>query len=198
MIFEFTNEWFKTTGEANFKWLLPQLLPTKVIEIGSYEGASTCFLIDTIGAHKPLELHCIDTWLGSIEHSGDNMSDVESRFLRNTSLAKSRAPNNVELIVRKGHSSIELSRLLATNERNFEFIYVDGSHQASDVITDATLSFQLLRVGGIIGFDDYSWGMDDILMSPKLAIDSFVNIFSQKLKIVHLNQQQLYILKLSD
>ena len=39
-----------------------------------------------------------------------------------------------------------------------DFIYVDGSHQAHDVLCDAILSFKLLRVGGIVCFDDYLWG----------------------------------------
>jgi hypothetical protein len=63
----------------------------------------------------------------------------------------------------------------------FDFIYVDGSHQAPDVLADAFLSFRLLRENGVIAFDDYLWqealpdGIDSI-RCPKLAIDAFTNI----------------------
>jgi predicted O-methyltransferase YrrM len=40
---------------------------------------------------------------------------------------------------------------------SYDFIYVDGSHQTIDVLEDAILSFQLAKVGAIIGFDDYRW-----------------------------------------
>ena len=37
---------------------------------------------------------------------------------------------------------------------SFDFIYVDASHRAPDVLLDAVLAFQLLRIGGLIIFDD--------------------------------------------
>lgn len=42
-------------------------------------------------------------------------------------------------------------------ENKFDFIYVDGLHLSQDVLYDALLSFDLLKVGGILIFDDYLW-----------------------------------------
>ncbi len=192
----FTNDWFKQTGKRNFELLLPQIQPKKILEIGSYEGASTCFLIEFLGKDFPFEIHCVDTWLGGQEHKEINMSEVEARFLKNTELAIQQVPNQVNLVRHKGYSDKILASLLASNQVDFDFIYVDGSHEAPDVIVDAILSFRLLKVGGVIGFDDYIWGMDNILFSPKIAIDSFVNIYSKKLRIVNLNLQ-IYLQKTS-
>jgi Methyltransferase domain len=81
------------------------------------------------------------------------------------------------------------------------FIYIDGSHQAPDVLADSVLAFQLLRVGGIMIFDDYLWRMEpegrqDSLNIPKPAIDSFINIFQRKLRVVSgFTNYQLYIEK---
>jgi len=68
---------------------------------------------------------------------------------------------------------------------------------------DAVLSFQLLRVGGVIAFDDYLWSEDlpngkDPLRCPKLAIDSFVNVFTRKVDIVSAPLNQLYVVKRTD
>ncbi len=65
--------------------LIPQINPTRILEIGSYEGASTCYLIEKLATSKQIELHCVDTWEGGIEHkkgggSEVNMSDVEKRL----------------------------------------------------------------------------------------------------------------------
>lgn len=39
----------------------------------------------------------------------------------------------------------------------FDLIYIDGSHMRLDVLTDAVMAWQLLRVHGILVFDDYEW-----------------------------------------
>ena len=46
-------------------------------------------------------------------------------------------------------------------------------------------------------FDDYLWKGEDgnILKTPKLAIDSFVNIFSDKIYIIRKHLYQLYLIK---
>ena len=95
-----------------------------------------------------------------------------------------------------------LAEILSSNEPPFDLIYVDGSHQASDVLTDSIMAFQLLRVGGVMMFDDYLWHMEpegeqDTLKMPKAAIDSFINLFQRKLRVISgLPIYQLYIEKL--
>ena len=72
----------------------------------------------------------------------------------------------------------------------FDFVYIDGSHQAPDVLMDACLTFRMLKTGGIMVFDDYLWkAVDGVLHQPKIAIDAFVNIFSDELDIVLLGYQ---------
>ena len=68
-------------------------------------------------------------------------------------------------------------------------VYVDGGHGAPDVLADAVLAFRLLRVGGLMIFDDYLWGRDperpdDILRTPKPAIDAFLNVHWHAMRIV--------------
>ncbi|MCZ6464828.1 MAG: class I SAM-dependent methyltransferase [Proteobacteria bacterium] len=40
-----------------------------------------------------------------------------------------------------------------------DFIYIDGCHEAACVLLDAVLSWDLLKVGGTMIFDDYVWSM---------------------------------------
>lgn len=207
--FQFTNNWFESRARGVWEQLIPQIKPTKILEIGSYEGASTCFLIQKLAQANPIEIHCIDTWEGGIEHqpggnASVNMSAVEERFNQNVELAIEAVPNNVDLVIHKGYSDIELSTLFVTGKKNyFDFIYIDGSHQAPDVLCDAVLSFRLLRVGGVIAFDDYLWSENlpygvDPVRCPKPAIDSFTNIYCRKIGIISAPLYQLYIQKTSD
>ncbi|PZO55779.1 MAG: hypothetical protein DCF16_01505 [Alphaproteobacteria bacterium] len=86
----------------------------------------------------------------------------------------------------------------------YDIAYVDGSHQAPDVLIDSVLAFKLLRVGGIMVFDDYLWHMEaagkqDLVNMPKLAIDAFININIRKLNIIAgAPLGQIYIAKASD
>lgn len=200
--YEFTQDWFSEHVRV-WEQLLAEWKPSKILEIGSYEGRSTCYLIETVGAIEDLEVHCVDTWQGSAEHGGVDMSAVEQRFRRNTSLAAGLVEHAVNLVIHKKASELGLAELIASGHASsFDLIYVDGSHRAPDVLSDAVLSFHLLRIGGLLVFDDYLWsleapGSQDPLNMPKPAIDSFVNIYQRKLQILPAHLDQLYVQKLS-
>jgi len=167
-----------------------------MIEIGSYEGQSACYLITKYAAIRPIEIHCVDTWEGGREHDASQMADVERRFDYNIDLAIHRSVHPVAFTKHKSTSAAALRELLGQRLEPFDLIYIDGSHYAPDVLVDAVIGFQLLRVGGMMIFDDYLWHLEtgkprDLLNMPKLAIDAFTNIFAQKIKVhsmVPLNQ----------
>lgn len=207
--YQFTNNWFENDARPVWDHLIPQLNPMRILEIGSYEGASTCYLVDTLSPRNNLEIHCIDTWEGGLEHKPgghfcSDMSAVESRFSSNTRIACEAATHSVDIHIHKGPSELELARLLSSRMKNyFDLVYVDGSHQASDVLYDAVLGFRLLRNGGIIIFDDYLWHEDlpygqDPLRCPKIAIDSFTNIYCRKIRTIPAPLCQIYIQKICD
>jgi len=202
----FTNHWFDTTARQVWDSLFSQFKPKKILEIGSYEGASTCYLIEKLALDASIEIHCIDTWAGGIEHRdcAIDMAAVESRFLHNTALAISKVSMSVKLVLHKGYSDYSLAALISRNHGNsFDMIYVDGSHQAPDVLADAVMAFRLLRVGGIMVFDDYLWTEElsygrDVLRCPKVAIDAFINCYFRKIKIISAPLYQLYVRKVEE
>lgn len=204
--YSFTTHWFERNALNVWEQLIPQIRPQKILEIGSFEGASACYLIDKLGPEYPLEIHCVDSWEGSIEHQarGVDMNSTERRFQDNLRLAVAAAPNPVDLVIHKAYSDSALAKLLASGKAGyFDFVYVDGSHQAPDVLYDAVVSFKLLRIGGTMAFDDYLWsdpsaaGKDPVRM-PKPAIDAFVNLNIRKLRLLNAPSMQVYVQKISD
>jgi len=206
--YQFTNTWFDGSKHT-WDQFIPQIKPEKILEIGSFEGASACYLIEKLAMDNGMEIHCVDTWEGGLEYKSGGMYEadmnlVEARFKHNTGLALSNAAKKVDLFVHKGYSDMQLAKLLATGKQNyFDLIYIDGSHQAPDVLCDAVLGFKLLKVGGYMFFDDYLWAEElpygkDPIRCPKPAIDAFVNINFRKISIVQAPLYQLYIRKLSD
>lgn len=207
--FQFTNNWFDSVARNIWESLIPQFKISKILEVGSFEGASVCYLIEKLGNQLDLEIHCVDTWEGGVEHqigagNAADMQSVEARFLHNIHTAKNRASKAVDLHIHKGYSDACLPKLLNEGRRNyFDFIYIDGSHQAPDVLFDAVVGFRLLKVGGVMAFDDYLWFENlaegkDPLRCPKPAIDAFINLNFRKLQVMYTPNYQLYIQKVSD
>jgi predicted O-methyltransferase YrrM len=191
--YEFTNDWFSPNIPV-WRQIVDGNKPARILEIGSFEGRSTCWLIEACAALADIEVVCVDTWDGGAEHQKGGgreaeMSEVEARFHRNIAIAKARASHEVEIRLCKDLSSQALADLIAERRPEpFDLVYIDGSHQAPDVLTDAVMAFQLLKVGGVMIFDDYLWSMDrpgtqDVLMMPKPAIDAFINIFQRKMNL---------------
>lgn len=201
--YDFSQDWF-SHHIPSFERVVAQLRPTRVLEIGSYEGRSTSYLIERCAGFGPLQIHCIDTWQGSVDLSSEKMSGVEQRFDRNVATAISKSGAEVEFRKIRQRSEIALAGLITERADPFDLIYVDGSHTAADVLTDAVLAFQLLRVGGIVIFDDYLWAMEpplaaDPLNTPKFAIDAFTTAFARKVRVLApFPNEQCYVEKIAN
>jgi predicted O-methyltransferase YrrM len=203
-MYEFTNTWFLDSARENWGALVLPLRPKKILEIGSYEGLSTCVTIQNLSQEPGLEIHCVDSWMGGVEHASQTMALVEKRFDKNVGIAISNAKSDISFVKHKGSSGLILPKLLSQGKQNyFDFVYVDGSHQAPDVLHDAIMAFNLTKIGGVIAFDDYLWSEHshsekDLLRSPKLAIDAFTNIFARKLRIMRAPLYQIFVQKITD
>ena len=136
-------------------------------------------------------LDCIDTWQGGEEHSAEDMGAVWERFQHNIELAMDKTDRKRFALPWKTDSATYLGAAIGEgNLRPYHFIYIDGSHTAPDVLTDACMAWPLLVNGGLMVFDDYMWGNPrDALHRPKIAIDAFTNIFGETAEIVHVGYQ---------
>ncbi len=194
----FTKDWFDQNSRQNWDRIVPIINPKKILEIGSYEGAAACYLIEKLGKNNFLEVHCIDTWEESDGLAKEEALIVEKRFDYNMQLAVNRSKNKTKYFKYKSQSHLVLSKMIADGVGDFDLIYVDASHYAVDVLTDAVLSFKLLKAGGILIFDDYLWvGDENIVYYPKIAIDSFTNVFSKHIKLIPAPLNQIYAVKIT-
>lgn len=188
---QFTVDWFSRSMPA-WKALFPRVMPrpARILEIGAFEGRSTCFMLEHIlPGDLDGEIHCVDSWAGGVEHDGIAMDAVLERFKANVGAMLKRFPRH-KVIAHRHLSAVALRQLHAKGlAGSFDFAYVDGSHQAADVLEDLVLAFPLLRLGGLVICDDYTWqrqrpGREDLLDSPKLAIDAFTNIYRRRLRFL--------------
>jgi predicted O-methyltransferase YrrM len=153
---QFKELWFDAADMNIVQWcvtfskIFDRADPVRILEIGSWEGRSTLFLLTYFTQGH---LTAVDTWTGSEEYEYNatrDLRDLEARFDGNL------APCSERLTKRKGSSLHVLPQLLDEQHR-FDLIYVDGSHFADDVLTDAILAWRLLKQDGVLIFDDFLW-----------------------------------------
>jgi predicted O-methyltransferase YrrM len=162
----------------------------RVMEIGSWEGRSALFFLNYL---PRAQVVCIDTFEGGQEHQAaadaeDFLPHLEQRFETNTAEFADR----IEKI--KAHSTDALAQLGIANRR-FDVAYIDGSHRAVDVYSDAALTWPLMASGGLVIFDDYQWEMMPVpLDNPKPGVDAFLAAFAGQYRMVH-NEYQVAIVK---
>lgn len=190
--YEFTQDWFHWAPEV-WKQLIPHMPSRKAfLEIGSFEGRSTVWIIENMMEDGGF-IDCIDTWEGGEEHTAEQVAGIEERFDANTELAMRQYADETGsrrwASKFKGKSVDKLAQLLRES-MPYDFIYIDGSHVAKDVMTDACMAWPLLKKGGIMVFDDYLWGEPvAILHKPKIAIDCFTTLFAEELEFLHIGYQ---------
>ena len=190
--YQFTKDWFNWAPEV-WQQLIPHL-PGKpgsrtFLEIGSFEGRSTVWIAENMMQDGDW-IVCIDTWEGGEEHSAEDMAAVEARFDRNTELFATKHNHERVINKNKGKSTHWLAYEIHEQQSEVDFIYIDGSHIAKDVLTDACMAWPLLKPKGMMVFDDYMWGNPrDILHRPKPAIDAFCNLFAEEAEIIHVGYQ---------
>lgn len=186
----FTQDWFYWAPEIWSR--LAAGLPERknFLEIGSFEGRSTVWTVENM-LEDGGSLTCIDPWPTGGDYGDDASGTAEDHFDHNLGVLHERFPAR-SVLKAKGFSISVVAGLIDRFgvECVYDFIYVDGSHTAPAVLTDACMVLPLLKRGGVIVFDDYLWGEPkDILHRPKLAVDAFVNIFAESVDIIHLGYQ---------
>ena len=178
--YKFSQDWFSRSLEIWQEFLIPfsNKPNLNILEIGSWEGRSTCWLLNNILTHPSSQITCIDTFEGGggtpIEAS-DTRESIEARFDFNIALTEAAA--KVTKIVKKSRAAL---RLLPFN--SFDILYIDGSHLACDVLEDTLLSWGVVKIGGTIIFDDYDHVFREFPhQNTKIGIDAFLASFCNKI-----------------
>lgn len=164
--YKFKDFWFLNNIEI-INFFLPKSKDIKFdyLEIGSHEGMS---LLNVLEQYKNVRATCIDMWSDIV---------VEKVFDENF-----KNFQNLEKI--KSDSIIAL-RKLNDNNREFDYIYIDGLHEGTHVLIDAIQSFKLLKINGIIIFDDFMQHDKSLLYKSYEGIYCFLKLFKKQIKILY-------------
>lgn len=185
--FTATQDWFSKripVWEQHLLHLAGQ--PCRLLEIGSYEGRSAMWIAEHLLADPAARLWCIDPWDCSLpQYKGT----AEATFDAN----RAACPRGQQIVKLKGHSADVLPQLLTGVHfaRPLDLVYIDGCHEARNVIEDFVLAWPLVAAGGLVIFDDYPWTDPRHYRCPKPAIDCILDLWAPELQLLHHDWQVL-------
>mgnify|MGYP003120110660 CR=1 FL=1 len=138
----------------------------KFLELGSGNGLCANFLLDNYHCHiDTVDIHDSHVW-----------DQEEEKYIVSTSA-------NLQPYIEGGrcnfHQMTTKEFLLQNQNKKYDFIYIDASHDKDWVLFDAVNSFSILEDNGLMIFDDYGWG------DCKIAIDNFLECYDKHVEIFH-------------
>jgi predicted O-methyltransferase YrrM len=176
------KEWGWYFGLGEWRELFYSDKKVRALEVGAFDGVSVNMMLDHLFVHPESEVICIDPFLPD-PTTPQVCEQTKTDFYEN----RKRGGHEEQIEIFEGLSVEVLAWMIAEEGywNSFDFIYIDGSHRAKDVLTDAVMCWNLLKYGGVMAFDDYEWGGGaDQWGRPKAGIDAFSSVFGPELKLV--------------
>jgi hypothetical protein len=158
----------------------------RYLEVGVFEGRSLIWMIENVLTHPTSSAVAVDIFMDEYEATYD------------ANIVASGAAKRVTKIKEPSRTALRKLELAS-----FDIIYIDGSHTADDVLADAVLSWDLLREGGLVIFDDYAWtgrpkgsALPPELL-PQVAIDAFITSYRYEVDVVN-KRGQVFLRKIAN
>lgn len=175
--YQFSTNWFRrSTAQLWRKHLSFYVDKPNItyLEVGVFEGRSLLWMLDNILKNPSSKALALDIF-----------KPRDEQVFRGN-LEKSGHKNRVQII--KERSETALRRL---SPESVDIIYIDGAHDMRTVLIDAINSWYLLKVGGILIFDDYQMAKDRFptRLRPEHAIDTFLMAFTEEVAILEKGYQ---------
>jgi predicted O-methyltransferase YrrM len=168
--YKYSRTWFVNSEiNQNLENFLDKSKENKILEIGCFEGLSSVFFADNFLDNQNSRLTCVDPFLSitNNDHSQFLTNNEEMNFDYNISVCK----NSDKIIIHK----ITSDKFFETNNKTYNFIYIDGCHEPDFIQRDMENSFNVLEKNGIMWMDDYYGGDGE-------QIKNTMNAFLEKYK----------------
>jgi lipopolysaccharide biosynthesis glycosyltransferase len=145
----------------------------KILEIGSWEGRSAVFLLTPPLCALGGSIVCIDHFDLSRTAAG-----TERRAKVDHNLALTNKAFRVLDDFSVPSLMVLLKEAMEPDNSGFDWIYIDGSHEAEDTFLDAELAWRLAKKDAVFIFDDYLWNKEpqNSPHHPRRGIDAFMQL----------------------
>lgn len=177
-----------TNEEKDLLLNLSTSLPenSTIVEVGSYLGASTCFLAYGI-KNKGGTVYAVDCWKNKAMSEGER--DTFDEFNRNVEPLK-------DVIKPLRGFSNEIAEQF---DKKIDLLFVDGDHSYDGVCSDLKAWLPKMKENSLVVFHDYSWAIGvqiavnkyviPIQVEPAIRLDS---IYWTRVKPARLKKSSIY------
>jgi len=188
------------------KLLLDTYKPQNILEVGSFLGFSTRWLLELsnkwnakVSAVDPNIRHRI------FDNPRDYVQQLNSKYYNETLEIITAFFGELNFDIYKKYRNsepkldkkqvdellIKIDMIDSGWNRNFDFIFIDGDHSYKSVISNFEVAFNLVNKGGCIVFHDVlSW--NDV----RQALEHIENKYTKRIKLEILGNFERYLLKL--
>jgi predicted O-methyltransferase YrrM len=182
------DDWFSKNIPV-WQTIVKKIDKIKYLEIGSFEGRSTVFIAEQNNLYS---ITAVDPW-----EQGNTNDEISLLVKSNYSAEKifENFKHNIKLIKKPNINYIKNTsdKFFINNENNYNLIYIDGSHEASQVKKDFVNAFNCLEKSGILICDDFIWFLyNDITKNPMKAILECYDKYKKNLRILFLGHQIIF------
>ncbi|MGX5845816.1 class I SAM-dependent methyltransferase [Mesorhizobium sp. PL10] len=152
--------------------------PLSILEIGSMEGRSALFFASYL---RKAVITCVDPF-----HKREKRFDNNLR-------------RHADRITKIRDFSLPALIRLRQAAAEFDLVYIDGGHERESVMMDSVLAWGMLKLGGMLIWDDYTDYKDDKANweRPTSAVDGFLVAYAQEFEEIS-RTKQLIVKKTAD
>lgn len=142
-----------------YAYIISQIKPKIIIEVGSYIGYSAIKMADACKANnlKDVSIICIDPWLDASLRSDHEARVFGYPSVFYTFLNNVKTYNHDDIIIPLSMPALTGYRYLRDAGIKADLIYIDGSHDYDDVYLDVSRYLTLLNPGGLLFGDDWTY-----------------------------------------
>ncbi len=180
-------DWFSQKVPVLEHFLMPlQGRPARGLEVGSWEGRSARWFLEHVLTHDRARLVCVESFTGGHELSlpperryrNGRITGLEERLLVNLRPWLQWPQPQLEVLDQPSWMALR-----GLPPKTFDFVYVDGSHRTRDVLEDFVLAHRLLKRGGLLIGDDYTWALSPDRPGP--AIDAYQSAYAGEIEVLY-------------
>ena len=142
----FGEQWF--TYPSVYRLMVDKCEPSgTIVELGAWKGRSSAFLVVEAKNKSPnIDIHIVDTWLGSEEHTEEMKDNLYQKFKSNMARLDG---------LYKEHRMTTNEAVYLFKDESLDGVFIDADHSYEAVKKDIADWMPKVRKGGILAGHDY-------------------------------------------
>ena len=164
---DFEEQWFTYPGV--YRLMVSKCRPNgTLVELGAWKGRSSAFLVvEAKNKSQDIQIHIVDTWLGSGEHAAGMTDGLYEKFIANMSPLNGHYQAH-RMTTDKAASLFEDSSL--------DGVFIDADHTYEAVKKDIQNWLPKVRKGGILAGHDYIHTWPGVVQAVNESVSGFITM----------------------